>query len=382
MAGVLGCPEQYSAVVHWRGGSRPYTSPGVDGLTEVQWNRTVNDTSEASIVIAKAKAPECCGLLGDLEPYIHELSLYRDTGLVWQGPITRVRESRSAFHIEAKDVTEWLARTMNTQLLRYVNVGDPAKPSGPVQRIAESIITLNVNDPTLSFPPDWCNIVGFIVRNDSTVLTRFEKDGTSDTAIWIVPVLKILDDELVPRGLEYTTVGRRLILGRPQLASDRAQATLTLDHFAGDIEIIKDGASGSAIMWATNQSSNDISDGAWGLSGFLNTPYGRLDSLVTSSAENMLGYDMLQLAQASQVGRYPVPIGLSIPNGSRLTSDAPVTIEQLVAGTRFNVITTGMCSRVTSAYRLTDVDVEWGDSGEQVAVSFVPLGQNPPPPTP
>jgi hypothetical protein len=37
---------------------------------------------------------------------------------------------------------------------------------------------------------------------------------------------------------------------------------------------------------------------------------------------------------------------------------------------------------VAVAYRLTDVDVEWGDSGEQVAVSLVPLGDDPAPPTP
>ncbi|MEU7093038.1 hypothetical protein [Kitasatospora aureofaciens] len=346
------------------------------------WNRTVNDTAEATITIAKARAPECCGLLGDVEPYIHELSIYRDADLVWQGPIKRVIESRDTWRIEAKDVTEYLDRTINTTQLRYVNVGDPVKPSGPIQGIAESIIKINVNDPTLSFPPDWCNILPFMVRNDSTVRARFEKDGNSDAGIWIVPVLKIMNTELVPRGLEYTTVGRRLVLGRPQLAADRAQATLTLDHIAGDVQVIKDGASGTAVMWATNQTKDDISDAAWGLSGYLSTPYGRLDSLVLSQAENMDGYDLLQLAQASFIGRYPVPIGLSIPTGSTLTADAPVTMAQLVAGARLNVVTTpGMCSNVTIAFRLTDVDVEWGDSGEQVAISLVPLGQDPPPPT-
>ncbi|WP_284576865.1 hypothetical protein [Streptomyces sp. 2P-4] len=342
----------------------------------------MNDTSEAFITIAKGEAPDCCGLLGEIEPYIHELSIYRDEELVWQGPVVRTVESRSTFRVEARDVTEWLARTINTQVLRYVNVGDPVMPAGPVQGIAESIIDLNISDPGFSTPPDWCNILPFIVRDDSPVLTRFEKDGSTDAAIWLVPVLKILDEELVPRGLQYTTVGRRIVLGRPQTAADRPLATLTLDHIAGDVEVIKDGPSGSAITWATNQVREDIADAAFGLSGFTNTAYGRLDSLVLSQAEDMDGYDLLQLAQASQVGRFPVPIGISVPNGSRLTSDAPVLMEELVAGTRLNVITTGMCSNVTVAYRLTDVDVEWGDAGEQVAVSLVPLGNDPAPPTP
>jgi hypothetical protein len=383
MAGVLGCPQQYSAVIHWRGGSRPFTSPGVDALTGVAWNRTVNDTAEAFITIAKGKAPDCCGQLGDVEPYIHELSIYRDGALVWQGPVVRTVESRDTMRVEARDVTEYLARTINTEVLRYVSTNTALpKHAGPVQQIARSIITLNLNNAGFSTPPDWCNVLPFIAEHDTTVLTKFEKDGTSNASIWLVPVLKIMDDELVPRGLEYTTVGRRLVLGRPQLAGDRAQATLTLDHIAGDVEVIKDGPSGAALMWATNQVRDDISDAAFGVSGFTNTAYGRLDSLVLSQAENMDGYDLLQLAQASIVGRFPVPIGLSIPNGSHLTADAPVTIDQLVAGARLNVITTGMCSSVAVAYRLTDVDVEWGDSGEQVAVSLVPLGDDPAPPTP
>ncbi|MGW1989567.1 hypothetical protein [Embleya sp. NPDC001921] len=383
MAEELGCPQEYTAVIHWRGGSRPYTSPGVDALTSVRWNRTINDISEAAITIAKDEAPECCGLLSDVSPWIHELSIYRDGALVWQGPILRTIENRlrGQLRVEAVDVAAWLGVTMNTYVLRFVDNVGPTQ-SGPVQQIAETIINLNINDPGFSTPPDWCNILPFIVRNDSPNPIKFEKDGSTDVAIWLVPVLQIMDDELVPRGLEYTTVGRRLILGRAQTASDRPQARLTLDDIAGDVEIIKDGTSAAAIVWATNQVKEDIADAAFGLSGNTGTAYGRLDRLVLSSAENMDGYDLLQLAQASIVGRFPTPIALSVPNGSRLLPSAPVTIDQLVAGVRIDVTATGMCGDRTVGYRLSDLEVEWGDSGEQVAMSLVPLGDDPPPPEP
>jgi hypothetical protein len=58
------------------------------------------------------------GRVGQIEPYAHELSLYRDSELVWQGPVTRTVENRTTFTVEAKDVTEWLARCVNTTLLR------------------------------------------------------------------------------------------------------------------------------------------------------------------------------------------------------------------------------------------------------------------------
>ncbi|MFF2612384.1 hypothetical protein [Kitasatospora sp. NPDC058046] len=352
----------------------------MDSLTHVKWNRTINDVSEGQVTISKSLAPDCCGLLGDIEPWVHELTVYRDSELVWQGPVTRVVESRTSLRIEGQDMAAWLGRVVNTYRLRFVNATGTTH-AGPVQEIADTIIRLNVSDPGLSTPPDWCRMLPYIVRQDSPVTTRFEKDGSDDASIWLVPVLRILHDELVPRGLQYTTVGRALVLGRPQTASDRPQARLTLDDIAGDAQLIKDGPSGAAIVWATNQTGNDITGASWGLSGYTNTAYGRLDSLVVTQAENMSGYDLLQLAQASMLGRFPVPISLSIPAGSRLTATAPVTIDQLVAGVRLDVEATGMCSAVTVPYRLSDVEVEWSDQGgEQVGVSLIPLGYDPPPP--
>ncbi|MEU6628479.1 hypothetical protein ABZ905_09305 [Streptomyces parvus] len=375
---VLGCPQEYRAILHWRGGARPFTSPSVKSLTEVQWNRTLNDTSEASVVVSKGQAgAECCGLLGQAEPYAHELSLYRDTELVWQGPVTRTVESRGTFTVEAKDVTEWLARTVNISALRYVST-NPAdrQRRGPVQQIAETIVQLNMETGAFASEPDWARILPYIVRQDDPVVTSFEKDGSDDASAWIVPILQIFDDELVTRGLEYTTVGRALVLGRPQTTADLAQARLTLDHIAGDVQIIRDGASGATLVWVTNQTDQEISGTQFGVSGVVSQIYGRLDTLVRTTAEGLTAYDLWQLARASYNGRYPMPTSLAIPQGSSLAANAPVTMQQLVPGVRIDVSATGMCSSVSQPYRLSDVDVEWSDTaGEEVGVSLIPIGE-------
>lgn len=378
MAGLLGCPKEYRAVIHWRGGSRPFTSPGVSALTGVQWNRTVNDTAEGSVTIAKGEAGAgCCGLLGRIEPYAHELSVYRDSELVWQGPVTRTLENRSTFTVEARDVTEWLARTVNTTILRYVsaNAADPMH-RGPVQEITETIIRRNLSSATWSSGVDWPRILPFIVRDDDPVVTSFEKDGSDNASAWIVPILQIMDEELVPRGLEYTTVGRALVLGRPQTTSDTAQARLTLDHITGDVQIVRDGPSGATLVWVTNQNGQEITGTQFGVSGVISQIYGRLDTLVTTQAEGLTAYDLWQLARASYNGRNPVPTSLTIPQGSSLSASAPVTMRQLVPGVRIDVSATGMCSSVTQPYRLADVDVEWDDAtGEQVGISLIPIGE-------
>ncbi|WP_424639934.1 hypothetical protein [Embleya sp. AB8] len=355
----------------------------MDSLTSVRWSRTINDVSEGVVTISKAGAPECCGLLGDIEPWVHELSIYRDGDLVWQGPIVRTVEGRRSVRVEARDMIAWLGKLVNTLVLRFVSL-NPADPlhAGPVQEIAEAIIRANVNDPDFSTPPDWCRMLPYIVRDDSPVLTKLKKDGKFDSSPWLVYVLKILNDELVPRGLEYTTVGRSVLLGKPQTITDKAQGRLTLEHIAGEVELIKDGPSGASLVWTTNQNQTNLEIGSFGIGGFTDTEYGRLDHLVLSQAEEMDPYDMLQLAWASMIGRFPVPPALSVPTGSQLTTDAPVSIHQLVAGVRLDVEATGMCSNVTVPYRLSDVEVEWGEFGEQVAVSLVPIGTDPPPPIP
>ncbi|WP_327415380.1 hypothetical protein [Streptomyces sp. NBC_01233] len=373
---VLGCPQEYRAVIHWRGGSLPFTSPGVSSLTAVSWNRTLNDTSEASITIAKGAAgAECCGLLGKVEPFAHELSIYRDAELVWQGPVFRVTENRTRFVIEARDVTEWLARTVNTTLLRYVsaNQADP-KHQGPIQEIAEAIITENLAGGLFASQPDWPEMLPYIVRQDDTVNARFEKDGSLDNEIWIVPILRILDDELVPRGLEYTTVGRALILGRPQTTADPAQARLTLDSFAGDVEIVRDGTNAASLVWVSNQEDQDITGSQFGVSGVVSSVYGRLDVLIRTTAEGLTAYDLWQIARGSYTGRNPVPTSLRIPDGAGLAVTAPVSMRQLVPGVRIDVAATGMCMGASQPYRLSDVDVDWGDNGENVGISLIPLG--------
>ncbi|MFI9463752.1 hypothetical protein [Streptomyces xiamenensis] len=368
---VLGCAQEYRAVIHWRGGGRPYTSPAISSLTSVSWSRSLNDISEASITVAKSGAgPECCAQLGAIHPWVHELTIYRDRDLVWQGPVSAVVESRDSIRIDALDVIAWLGRTVNTTLLRYVTANADAggRRRGPVQWIAEHIIRTNLTS-ALSVPPDYPGMLNYIVRQDGPT-TRFEMDGESNSAVWSAYLLTVME-ELAKRGLEYTTVGRTLLLRGPADETTPAQARLGLADIAGDVEVIRDGASAATHGWATTQRANQIDDGrtaGWGATG---TPYGRLDWLVTSEADTE-DAELLDMAKEARRGRYPAPTGISIPSGSRLAATAPVTMQQLVAGERIDVSTASYCMETVQAFRVGDVEVSWGNSGEQVAVSLVP----------
>lgn len=374
---MLGCAQEYRAVINWRATGSPYTSPQVGALTDVRWTRTLNDISTGQIEIAKARAgAACCEQLAGVEPAMHELAIWRDADLVWEGPILQpVEETRDSLIVPAVDVLGWLERCGNTQLLRYVNANPDAggRRRGPVQWIAEHIITANLTSP-LSVPADYPRILDYIVREDADQDTRIEKDGSSNDAVWCTSVLNILN-ELTKRGLEYTTVGRSLLLRGPRGPEVAAQGRLTLDHVQGDVRVIKDGSAAATYAWATSQRSNNITEGEAVGYGQVGTPYGRLD-VIEQSNTDADAEELEQIARQALRGRYPAPLLVSVPNQASLTPTSPLSIHHLVAGERIDVDTTGYCMGTVAPFVLADVDVTWGAAGEQVRVGLVPaLGE-------
>ena len=385
MSGRLGCAQQYSAVIHWRGGGQVYAL--VPELTGLAWGRTLNAVSEANISVAKrSMTPECCQAVGATEPWIHELTLYRDTELVWQGPVRRTVEDRESFVIEAVDVLGWLEKLVNTWVVRYVAASgsdDPGPPPAngryrrPVTEIAQNIIRLNLMDSGLSVPPDWPNIFDFIVRRDTTAAIRFEKDGSSNTSIWTEYVLFILD-ELTKRGLQYSTVGRSILLMDPTTTATLPMARMSLDDIAGNVEVIRDGTSTAVLGFATNQKTDNITGGRTVIVGETGTEYGRLDTLVKlqtdeDASAGEIDEELEQAAEDALAGRYPTPIAISVPDGAQLSPTAPVQIHELVCGWRIDMETRDFCTQIGQPFLLTDVAVQWDQGQEKIAISLTPL---------
>ncbi|MFF2650609.1 poly-gamma-glutamate hydrolase family protein [Streptomyces sp. NPDC058045] len=377
---VLGCASTYSALIHWRGGGQQYAM--LSELTAVKWSRTINDISEASVTIARASLdPACCEDLGQVEPWCHELTIYRDGELVWQGPIVRPRFRRDSITIEAQDVTAWLDHLVNNYPIRYINAGADAlgRRRGPITYIADNHLRLNLTDPDLSVPRDYPSILDYLVRRDEGLPTiKVEKDGSDNQTAWTETMGNIWR-EWTKRGLTWTTVGRSIVLrGRPT-SGTRAIGRLTLDHIAGDVEVIKDGTQGATYGWATSQQFQNITDGKTLGTGRTGTPYGRLDTLVTLQEEDVTDADLRSAARDALAGRYPVPVAINVPDQSQLTPDAPVTVQQLVPGERLDVLASSMCVPIERGFVLSDVDVSWqadqgGQGGERVGIALIPLG--------
>ncbi len=377
----LGCATEYRAVIHWRGGAQQYLA--LERISAVEWGRTINDISEASVTLAVADAgAECCEALGRVEPWVHELSIYRDGDLVWQGPVVRPRFRRDTVTVEAQDVSGWFDHVVNTFRVTYTSGTADARGRmrAPITYIAENHIRLNLQESSLSVPPDWCGVLPYIVRRDADLpRIKVEKDGSSDVAVWTEYLGDILR-EWTKRGLTWTTVGRSLLLrGRPT-SDTRATTTLTLDHIEGDVEVVKDGALGATYAFATSQQSQNITNGTTLGTGRTGTAYGRLDVLEKIQEEDATDADLREAARNALAGRYPVPTSIQVPDAAQLTPDAPVTIRQLVPGERIDVLAHSLCLPLAQGFALSDVAVSWssqggeGGGGEQVQIGLIPLG--------
>ncbi|MEW1679165.1 hypothetical protein AB0O47_38845 [Streptomyces noursei] len=408
----------------------------VENMTALTFDRTLNDVATASITITKASLDDaCCGQLGDIEPWLHELSIYRDSELVWQGPVMTVTETRDTVVIEAWDISAWIGRIVNFSTKEF-------KPGEQdVSMIARYYVDWNLLTSSYAckhnavWPDgktratDHACITPYIWRQDVGVKPAYKPQ--EDTKY----VINILE-ELVKSGLYWTTVGRRLILKGKPTEKDLPIATLTTDDLMGDFSIVRDGQAFATRAVATNSSSEEDRQTVTTGRG-CNNPYGRVDWLVSSTdvpqctceedgclrpdngrcrgnadcgpctwSSNRQAWNcdtpqnrqaacnacirecldvcktacqqaqrdaLLAIAKSELQGRYPVPISIAIDNGAALHPDAPVCFEELVPGFRFDVRLDRACRRIEQAFVLANVSVTWDTGGEKVSIGLTPL---------
>jgi hypothetical protein len=358
---VLGCTDSYSVKIMWRANATVFMVPQLDQITSIKWERVLNDTSTAEIEISvQGAGAECCGQLGQITEWCHELWIYRDGQCVWQGPVVTVVAGRDTVTVTAHDVTAWLARLANYQTLTYGNWGPTS--------IVWDIITRNLRS-ALSVPADYPNMIDYMVVEGTDVRMNYRKGK------WIEYVLTIMDD-LTQYGFQYTTVGRSLYLRDIKSATDLTQARLTSADLLGDVKVTRNGLGARTHGFATTQQQNQET-GQWEgkayLAVLLGTPYGRLDGIANFTDEDATTAQLRAAALSVRGNRYPAPVSIDVTNNAQLSPTAPVTVDMLVPGETFDVALDDFCLPVQQSFRLTEVGGEWTTGGEKLTASFSSL---------
>lgn len=368
---TIGCAESYSVQLVRQPGNMTSqeTTPAPAGplseIESVSWGRRLTQGASECVVEA-SKCYTNCGLLTassnwtGVDPWAHEVWVYRDGELCWQGPIVQIRETKDSFVITARDILEWV---YHREIISYYNQTYTA--SG----IASSLVnTFFINDD-----PD-------LIRHKVTFpYSTGEMSVEYDRAQYTIGQKF---DELVQSGLEYSTLGRAIYLMGPIPPNSAAPFLLDAEDIVGDAEIVKNGLDyGNHVVGLGEGLSQGL-----GPSNQDREYYGKVTYPPTRFPDVVNEAQLLNVTQTLYDSKRNLSPQLVIPAGSSLSPQGTIYadnyvlsnenlklgLSHLMCGYQYNVrVGEPFCRPATYPMRLSEMAVRWSaDGGENVAVSF------------
>lgn len=238
------CIEVHQAMIYDRGGTRRLWQ--LVDVAQVQWRRARSKQSTADLTITGEACRDQADVLALIEPRRHELVLFRNGERVWEGPIVQVGWFKDRATILAHDVTEYIRYTPLSKDWPNIEGGGPLLMTDRVRDILEYelttpyVMSVGTGEATHDVTvPRWenleapANILPFLDVRNGGVLTR------SDTLGFELTVFEHLQN-LARSGLDYTTVGRKILIWDSADTIGRTR-TLTDNDFYGDIQVYASG---------------------------------------------------------------------------------------------------------------------------------------------
>lgn len=423
--GRLGCGE-YRAYLFFQGGEKIRGELNhMNAITAIEFGRTRDDISQAKVTITVN--PDCTDdyirMLGQIESWIHELVLYRkveggDWERAWEGPITLPTWQGNTVTIQAQDVMVYPFRRILRQgyndayqLLNGQQIGLPSVVSRAERILMNALAPWDPNIlkylTAFQFPDD---------ARESRVVPDYSRTAWEE-----------VDDMASNAGLDYTVVGRRIILwdthrpiGRlPELRdsdfSDSpiiSQYGMQLCNYAAVTN--GNGVWGHATPIFVEPPDTTVNSGGFnrilnpggdpiiihpvGETPFNRDPfqsYGPIEMLASAYGESATGGDdvLTPAAKAALVSamtdqakrnindRWPTPMQVRVPDNSTLSPECGITFDQLVPGVWMPLRSTQFLRTVEQWQKLDSVSVTWdAQNGEKVNVVLSPApnaGQDP-----
>lgn len=339
----------------------------LDGVSRLRWGRIRDDISEA-IVNITAPSRECVDRsLSKLECNRSEIVIYRDGDRVWEGPVVRVTWDAQGIEIVAHDIGHYLYRTImrsgydnnypntTTVLQRMTNI------------LAGELPRKEVLDPPINVLEHVTPIAG---ENDARTARA--------SLPWEYTVFEHMDELAARAGLDYTILGRSLLLWDTHTSLGTTR-TASAEDFIGDPIITSYGMEGATFAAVTDGMGNAGHVG--GVDGY----YGLIEILDTAYDEEQDEGDPPSVAemrsQASRniANRNPTPVVVRIPDGSRINPQTSVLeMKYLVPGVHIPLRADLPGRTLSQVQKLDEVRVEWNpEEGETFGVVLSPAPGEP-----
>lgn len=335
---TLGCGEELRLLLTTRGAGRVLAelSP-----VEGQFTRTLDATSSltAKMLVGGAFGVNCCADLSEIRPWATEVAVFWDGLLAWAGPVTSAKFSADSVSLTAKDLTAWWSRRV-LPVSSYANLD-----------LAD--IFLNYHEQAMEQDPS---------PNFNLTVSPSYVTGTRSV---LTPALAwTMMQELTQTAVDFTAYGRTVLVGGQEVP---AQPHLTLQD--GDFEAPLEVDERGDIM-----ANRVVIVGAPGIEAVAENDefiqfYGLVERVFYES--NVLDEGSAQALANTRLSLLKDPTFLSPPEGKALQSTAPMTLAELIPGSRIRVSSNGTCRTLTSDFRLRTVTADF--SGK-VTPSLEPLG--------
>lgn len=394
-----GCVENHYAVITDRGGKDRVSV--LTDLTEVRWERTVDDIATAVVEVSGDACRDQADRLGLIEARRHELVIYRGEDRVWEGPIVAVKWGLDSVTIQAHDVLEYLDGRAITEYWPGPENGGPELMGDRI----EEIIRFELSNAYLlpgytihdvdGWIPSWdisdtntwtvnppIHVLEHLEVSPGEVLTRTE------TLPFEMTVYEHLSN-LAEGGLDYTTIGRKILIwdSREEIGRTR---TLTSKDFSGDVEIASRGqdlvsvqhviASPNTDEEENPATSTDNVGSAYRedfstLESFYYGPWTKIHTRGEDDGNEPSQEALRTQALALSVRGIPLPTEIEVGGSSSLRLDHTLTINHLIAGTTVPVLAEMAGRTLNQLQRFTRIQVTETANGENISVSLEPFGE-------
>ena len=381
--GSLGCGT-YRVFVYQQGGQIRLGE--LDPLTSLTFTRLRDDISSCD-VFTSGYSTDCGAFYATLRCWMHELVVFRDGVRVWEGPITRIGFTSTSVEIEAKDVMAYVYRRIMRQgyndAYRLVKLGTGGQPNEYLGLLsAVKRASMLITQGLAPYDPNVLPYLTTIEYPDDALESRVVAD-------WSRSVWEEVDDLAATAGIDYTTVGRRIIvwdthrpIGRlPELRDGDFSDSPIVTEYGMQLATFLGVTNGSGVVGYTEVAAKT-------------KPYGPIEMLASSYSDSAAASGEVQTPEAlakmiaaltdqakrNISGRWPAPLIVRVPDNTTLSPKANLGFQQLIPGVWMPLRSVNTPRQVVQWQKLDSISVDFDDKGEKVHVvlSPAPNGGNDP----
>lgn len=359
----LGCGT-HRAFIYRRGGEVRIAE--VTETVHVDWERKRDEISTAEVQVA-GWSIDCGNLLSRLRTWAYELVIYRDNGYgserVWEGPITLLTYERDKVTIQAKDVMQYAYRRIIKQEMNDQGVSVVDRAARVLQNC------LGPDDPNVL---QWMQP---LMRSDDAKQYR-KTPAFSRTAY------EEVDDMAANSGLDYTVVGRAILLWGtkhrigtlPEFRDEDLGSTPIVSEYGNSMANFYAVSDGAGVYGTASRLDENGEDPENGLVEMLSSTWAQdaenETGTYTEEGVETIRKSFAEFSERSIADKYPTPVIVRVPDGTSLNPDTVINIQQLVPGVAIPLRSIGTLRKVKTTQKLDSLKVVEESGNETITVTM------------